>query len=188
MHSGDTGNTMPNTESKYKHGCLMVKVSVEKWDGYLEMIGEENLYINENDPSYGFVETPHVSILYGLDDDCSDTYMEQVKQFVENIKCELKDGIQISTSQISIFDKAEEYDVVKFDAESDVLHVLNTMMRNTFPHTEYFKDYHPHITIAYVKAGKGKDYIQQLPQTVVFKSDMLVYSRPDKSQIEFKLC
>ena len=55
-----------------------------------------------------------------------------------------------------------------------------------FPNTQTFKDYHPHITIAYVKKGEGKKYVQKV-KTFETTFNESVYSGPDGKKKKFKL-
>jgi 2'-5' RNA ligase len=171
------------TEQKYKYGCLMLQVSVDKWEQYREFIGEENLYISEEDSSFGFEDKPHVTIMYGFNDDGTPEYLNRVDSFVQL----LSGSIKIETSQISIFESTNGYDVVKFDIESFVLQRLNDHLKRTFEHTTDHPNYHPHMTIAYVKSGLGKNYIQALDKPLHFTSNTIIYSRPDKTLVEYKI-
>jgi len=82
--------------------------------------------------------------------------------------------IEVNLSGISIFENPE-FDVVKFDVNSKLLTKLNTLMKQ-LPHTSTFPEYHPHITIAYVKKGEGNKYIKKFENERKLKGNELVYT------------
>jgi len=47
-----------------------------------------------------------------------------------------------------------------------------------YPHTTDYPDYHPHMTIAYVKKGMGKKYAEDLKDFSI-TPDKFVYSKID---------
>jgi 2'-5' RNA ligase len=51
------------------------------------------------------------------------------------------------------------YDVVKIDVESQALRDLNAAISQAFEVTDTYPEYHPHVTIAYVKKGMGRAHI-----------------------------
>lgn len=71
----------------------------------------------------------------------------------------------------------EEYDVLYFSVETgnNLLGKANELLR-TLPHESMYKDYIPHATIAYLKKGMGKKYVDQfssiyggsMPDALVF--------------------
>lgn len=71
-------------------------------------------------------------------------------------------------------------DVLKFDVKDcDHLHEINAELRKK-PHTSNFPDYHPHATIAYLKPGTAKSYVEKhkdVSETV--KPTEIVYSKAD---------
>lgn len=46
------------------------------------------------------------------------------------------------------------------------------------PHHSTFPDYNPHVTLSYVKKGKGKKYIKELEDSIDVISQKIVYSMP----------
>jgi len=168
----------------YDYGCVMLHFNVPKgdWDKVQGLIAEEDVYSEEGDQTFGRENDPHVTILYGLHEDVPD---EDIKERVDEIKV-----TKLTLKEISIFE-SNKYDVIKFD----IIGVSEGRMADMnakfveLPHTTNFPDYHPHCTIAYVKAGTGKKYIQTLSSedAIVVEGNSIVYSKPDETKNKYKL-
>lgn len=91
---------------------------------------------------------PHCTVLYGLHETASPKSMPILSMFGPQ---------KLRLGAISIFE-CDSYDVVKIEVESPSLTQMNWILRRLLPHTSTHKDYNPHITLGYVKKGKGKDY------------------------------
>ncbi len=73
-----------------------------------------------------------------------------------------------------------EYDVVKIDVHSDDLVRLNGVISYGTPVTDTHPKYQPHITLAYVKPGLGKKYIEMDDvKDLQLSFDKLVFSDAD---------
>ena len=161
---------------KYEYGCLMLDFKVSNWKkDILSIIDEDDIYDEEE--GYGYEDKPHVTVLYGLIPDKID-----IKEFKEKIN---DSGIDINKEyelkKISIFENSDDYDVVKFDLEDcEELHELNEFVRDNFKYENDYPDYEPHVTLAYVKKGKGKKYVQKLEEAIIVEPKKLVYSDPDE--------
>lgn len=168
----------------YDYGCVMLhfKVSDSDWNKIQGLIDEEDIYSEEGDQTYGRENDPHVTILYGLHDDVKDS---EIEQRVDEIK-----PTELTLKKISIFE-SDNYDVVKFDITGESKDKLAAMNKKfvELPHTTNFPDYHPHCTIAYVKAGKGKKYVQILSSedSINVEGKDVMYSKPDGSKNKYKL-
>jgi 2'-5' RNA ligase len=137
----------------------------------------------EEDPSFGLEDEPHTTLLYGLHEEVT------LKQ-VENIL----DGYTYYTCKVSnpsLF-KNEEFDVLKFDVTGDNLHETNKSLKE-LPHTSTYPNYHPHLTIGYIKPGKGQRYvdiINDLDETEYWLAPKYaVYSQPNgkKTKINIRI-
>lgn len=165
-------------EQKFKYGCVMVylEVSEKKWKSIQNVIADEDLYTGEGGDEgrgYGKEQDPHVTILYGIHADVPDEDVE-----------ELIDGIEtpsIDLQKVSTFDN-ELFDVLKFDIESPDLIALNKKFKE-LPHTSDYPDYHAHATIAYLKKGTAKKYVDKLNTRppLSIKPEKIVYSKPTDS-------
>jgi len=162
---------------------LFFNVSKSNWNKIQNLIADEDIYEEEGDQSYGREDEPHVTILYGLHASVSDSKIEELVEEIKPTKLTLK--------EISIFEGNDKYDVVKFDIIGVSKGRLSDMNAKfvKLPHTNDYPDYHPHSTIAYVKAGTGKKYIQTLSakDSIVVEANDFVYSKADGSENKYKL-
>ncbi len=140
-------NTKINeTAGPHKFGCIM---------GYIEdampeiEVDESKLY---NPFTHGIETEPHVTMLYGI---LPDVDPEEVFEFLRCLKMP-----KIKLSEISLFEN-DEFDVVKYDVESEELFTMNKLCTMLFPFENKFPEYHPHVTIAYMLPGEGKSYVEK---------------------------
>lgn len=167
----------------YSYGCVMLYFDFPSIKGIQESIKQEDLYTETEDRSYGFEDEPHVTLLYGLHEEVSE------KDIFDRLKVYKIDDLLLTN--ISAFEN-NKYDVLKFDVEDGVsganyLHKMNKALTE-LPHTTDFPNYHPHSTIAYLKPGKAKEYIQQLKGTQhIVKPVSLVYSMPSGEKVNIKV-
>lgn len=164
-----------------KYGCVMVFFEYDKslWKEFQNIIDEEDLYEPKDESGFGKEKEPHVTILYGLHDTIPD---KDVEEEIKNIKTP-----KLKMGKVSSFNN-DKFDVLKFDVESDDLHKLNKKF-NKFPNTNDYPKYHPHSTIAYVKKGKAKKYIDKLNdfKDIEFESVKIVYSKANGDKKNYKL-
>lgn len=162
---------------KYEFGCVMIKVPIKNWENITNMIDESDIYEGEEDDTYGIQRNPHVTLLYGLRDDIS---IDQVKDKLSGYG-----PVRIELNGIEIFDENEKFDVVKFGV------VKTDQLKNMFqslselPNENKFPDYRPHITISYVKKGRGEKYIKHIKKNLG-NMDIIEFSN-SKGKKEFKL-
>jgi hypothetical protein len=159
----------------YDYGCMMIYYDAPGWEKVMDMIHPNDLYEEEDNDQFGIEHEPHITILFGLHSDEIDDD-ELFSHLLDH------DPPEISLSKITTFDNPK-YDVVKFDVEGDGLHDMNKALRDNFPYTNDYPDYHPHSTIGYVQPGIGKKYKRNLTKPFVLQPNKLVYSKPDGSKI-----
>lgn len=142
----------------FKKGCLMAnfEISDKSWGKFLKRIKKEDLYIKEDDNSYGLEDEPHVTILYGLDPKYSgDDVFKLIKEI--NLK-----QFDITITDVDYFNN-DEYNVLKFSVSSDKLKELNGFMKNKFEYENDYPDYKAHITIGYLNKEADIDsYIEDI--------------------------
>ena len=146
-----------------------------------EHIPDSFLYQKENNAydDYGREINSHVTILYGLKDEDPDA----AKKILEQQR-----PVVLKLGRISAFDTNDEYDVIKIDVNSPDLHKLHKLLKALPFHNDYPR-YQPHVTIAYVKKGKGKRIIGNGTfDGEIIKTNKVVFSslNGDKTEIELK--
>lgn len=119
------------------------------WDDVLSKIQRHDVYAGE-DGTYGLENNPHVTVLYGL---LPKVHPDLVCRICESVE----DSIEVSIEGVSAFTGQDNYDVLKVDVESRTLRKLNKVLRN-LPNENEFKEYDPHMTIAYLKSGCAEKY------------------------------
>lgn len=97
----------------------------------------------------GFETAPHITVKYGLHTNNT----ARVRDVLKNAA-----PVTVVLGSTSIFE-APDYDVVKIDVEGRGLHRLNKMISKNLETTDTHPTYQPHLTLAYVKKGKGKKYV-----------------------------
>lgn len=117
----------------------------------------------------GREDNPHVTVKYGLHSDDPDAAMSIVGTFKP---------FRIGLGRISTFPArdASGYDVVKIEVHSPVLHQLNKAIAEGVESTDTHPTYRPHVTIAYVKPGLGKQYETSKLMREVFTANHVLFS------------
>lgn len=141
-----------------------------------------NMFDDEDLAKDGRELEPHVTILYGLHSDDP----AEVRRCLAGSK-----PIKLTLGRTSIFPAKEgaDYDVVKIDVDSADLHRLNAEVAKC-QHTNNHGSYKPHVTLAYVKAGEGKQFAGKSLQNVTGQTvtlDRVVFSDRQGKRTEIKL-
>ena len=174
-------NWLNEQKKEQTYGCVMLDSKISDWEEkHIGGIDPKDVYIKPYDDSYGLEDNPHVTIIYGIHEDEIDpeVVMEVIKK---NMK-----PVTVTIDNISIFSK-NEYDVVKYDVPvTDQLKEYRNKFEKTFPNTQTFPEYHPHITLAYVKPGEGQKYIKKLDEPFEVTFGKGVYSFHDEEGNQIK--
>lgn len=142
-----------DSDRDVKYAFLMVKYEMpELIQNIQRAIPEDDLYVDLNDEinGYGLETQSHVTLFPCLD---NDTDYHELLPYLPKVST-----LNIRLVNISLFEN-EEYDVLKCDVEvPSVLNEVNSELLKHFECHSEFKDYHPHMTIAYLKkdASKGR--------------------------------
>ena len=129
----------------------MLNFNIENWKkDVLSIIDKEDIY---DEKGFGLEDKCHVTVFFGIIPDESN-----VNEIKEKIKdCDIDINKEYELEDISIFEN-DDYDVVKFDIKDcDELKKMHKFIKKTFPNKEDFPNYEPHVTIGYVRRGKGKN-------------------------------
>lgn len=139
-------------EADYSYASTQVNLPKEVGDKIISWgkknIKDEDIYEDEEDDSKGREDMPHCTILYGLTSDNP----EPVKKLLKEER-----PIKATLGKVSLFEQ-DDYDVVKINVKSPDLHRLHKKLSDNLNNENSFPTYKPHVTIAYVKPGKGKKY------------------------------
>lgn len=161
----------------YSSGCVMLYFDFPQMNKIHDGIDSNDLYEEEGDRTFGLEDEPHCTLLYGLEDVVT---VEQVK--------EILDQHVFGTCKVynaSLFEN--DYDVLKFDVKGDSLHACNEALTE-LPYNNQYPDYHPHMTIAYLKKGTGKKYCDRMDgHEYELVPTHAVFSQPDGTKTKIKI-
>lgn len=161
-------------------GCVMIDFNFANWSELLESIDEDDIYIEEG-KNYGLQPRPHLTLLYGLLPEVTD------EQILECFKGFTEDDFKVKINGVSVFDTNNNFDVVKLGVElTSQLKEINKRL-SELPNSNQYPEYIPHITLSYVKKGKGKKYVNPEYKYEIKGIDKIVYSRPDNTELNIQL-
>jgi len=161
------------TEAKYDYGCVMAYLASDIAARIVEfgnnIVTDDMLYLDPTEPDeYGREKEPHTTIKYGL----TESYpKEKIGELLRGTK-----EFPIRITGMSIFQNPK-YDVVKLNIEGEELRRLRQIF-DQLPNQDAYKEYHPHLTIAYVQPGMGTKFqnrsvgkFAQIPISTIVYSD-----------------
>lgn len=166
---------LPWLKSKYDFSSTQVDLP----EDLAAMVKEMGALIPEADlHENGREGNPHITIKYGLH--------TQVAADVEEVLADV--GPLRATLGVTDYFIGDEFDVVYVSVESADLRKLNRKISDALDHTDTTTGYTPHVTIAYVKSGKGESYAgDAFLQGVDVTFDEVVFSRKSSRKARFKL-
>lgn len=165
-------------KATYDYGCAMLYFNFPEMEDLHKKIEKEDVFVDPKDSTFGLETEPHCTLLYGLHSDVNLETIEKIVNGFEFGACTIKEA--------SLFEN-EKFDVLKFDVTGEGLHDCNTAL-SKLPHTTDYPDYHPHMTVAYLKNGMGKKYIDLLgTEERTLKPSYIVYSQPDGTKSKISL-
>ena len=157
-------------KATYDYGCAMLYFNFPEMEDLHKKIEKDDVFVDPKDSTFGLETEPHCTLLYGLHSDVNLETIEKIVNGFEFGACTIKEA--------SLFEN-EKFDVLKFDVTGEGLHDCNAAL-SKLPHTTDYPDYHPHMTVAYLKNGMGKKYIDLLgTEERTLKPSYIVYSQPD---------
>lgn len=95
----------------------------------------------------GLEDNYHVTVKYGIHTESA----SEIKKIVSGFG-----PVSLTIGKTSLFEN--DQDVLKFDVVSTDLRKLNAKITRSTKCTDTHSEYKPHITIAYLKSGRGKKY------------------------------
>jgi 2'-5' RNA ligase len=172
-------------EKETPKDCVMLGIDINDWKkDYLDKIEEDDIYDTE-DKDYGLETMPHVTVVYGLlsDEMTKEIKEEEIYPLLENIK-----PFELSGVSITSFEN-DDFDVLKIDVEpnKELLKLRKKLLK--FPNEQTYKDYHPHITISYLKKGTANKYIKKfkLKEPIIVNVTESIYSNSEHKKKYFEL-
>lgn len=143
-----------------------------------EYITDDDIFVSQRDPTFGREDEIHITVLYGLHGEKPN----QVQEIMSNQK-----PLYVRLGRITVFPNPK-FDVVVIDVKSDDLEEANKKLSQHVDYTNQFKSYRPHVTIAYVKKGKGWKHAGCTRwEGKKFVADYLVFSSKSGSKQKISL-
>lgn len=165
---------METEEKPRDYAFLMIDYEMPNFVKKIQKgIKEDELYTEEGNEDYGLEKQCHVTVAACLDNDID----------VEKLKEQLPLSIDCYgafCTNISKFEN-EGFDVLKCSICCDILNLTHNRIAKKFSlHTE-FKEFNPHLTIAYLKKGMADKYLQDtLPSLPHLKPICFHFTYHDK--------
>ncbi len=181
-------NRLLTEDHKHDYGCAMLYFDFPQIKDIHNQIDEDDLYVDEEDPSFGLENEPHCTLLFGLHPEVSTEDVQDVLSQSNII------DLPYVGNNVSLFEN--EYDVLKLDVsvspnvkklDKDILYRTNDNLK-LLSHKESPYEYHPHMTIAYLKKGTGQKYVDKFKDIQFDLSpSYAVYSKPDGTQDKIEI-
>ena len=107
----------------------------------------------KKDNQYGLEKESHVTLAPCLDSDIDFDKLKSLLLPLKEYKCIL--------NNISIFEN-DDYDVLKADVKCPNMHKTYNKIKENFELHSAYKEYHPHMTIAYMQKGMADKYKKKM--------------------------
>jgi len=176
-------------KSERKYSWVSVKVPLEiskKTVKFAESIPERELYIEESEDAksihgsdwkYGVEDNPHITAIWGI----STRDPKKIEKALEGFK-----SGKVTLGNIDVFEN-EKYDVLKVNITSPALKKINKTLTDNFNSVSTFKEFHPHITLAYLKCGNGVKYKGDKFKGLTFQLDEVIFEDYNNKTTTIKL-
>ncbi len=140
--------TLVENSASRSYACLMLDCYDFKdyLSGIQKQIDTDDLYTEEE--GHGLELDPHITVLYGIHDQDSESVKNQL---------DLGPATYVLTG-LSLFEN-DDFDVLKCSVVSPDLKAYNKQCTENLEYTNSYPEYIPHMTVAYLKPGTGKNYI-----------------------------
>jgi 2'-5' RNA ligase len=171
------------TEAR-EFSCLMAPAPPKLADAIISwgkmFVPEDEIYEDpEGSDHFGREDEIHVTVKFGLHEVSPS---DELLRIVEETQ-----PFEIQIGSASFFEGAD-YDVLKFDVQSQALTELNRRV-SALPNSDEHPDYHAHMTVAYVKKGScrelnGKPLFSDdtVDQDLIFLVKALLFSNKNKEK------
>lgn len=131
---------------------------------------DEELYYDENFPGdYGIEKQSHVTLVPCLENSVD---LNALKRYLRPLY-----EYPLLLTNVSAFTNNDNYDVLKCDVANDILNATNKRICADFPTFTEYKEYHPHMTVAYMKKGLTDKYHKDIViPLVILKPKSFLFS------------
>lgn len=133
-------------DNQAKYGCVMLKLPPDV-AGEVRQLGQQIAI--EDLTEEGLEHDPHITAMWGVVTDEADEVREAVKTF---------GPFGVRLGRTSVFEN-DEHDVVKIDVIGAAIHEFHDHIGSRCACEETHPVYVPHVTIGYVKKGRGSKYV-----------------------------
>lgn len=176
-------NKKANSDGEYDHATTQVDLPKELGDKIIAW-GKRNVpdadLKEDEDGTAGREDEMHVTLLYGLK---GDKVTDRLRSLVGAVK-----PFEVRLGLVTVFKDSDKQDVIKIDAESPELQDLHYAIEKAVPNVNSYPTYVPHITIAYVKKGRGDRVLgDDTFRGRTFKVDKVTFKSSDKDVEEIPL-
>lgn len=169
-----------------KFDCVMLYADIDKkkWEEIQQVIEKDDLYEDpEGIEEYGLESESHLTLIYGINS--TENNSEKIIKMVSEFK-----PIKLKLGKVSMFE-TDKYDVIKIDVSpsKELLKYRKELIENT-KNTQSYNIYVPHMTLGYVKKGKGEKYINKIKINELGKElnfDTIKYSDSNNKKKTIKL-
>jgi 2'-5' RNA ligase len=145
--------------------------------GYSALIPDEDIY-EDGSGEHGRETEPHITVKYGLHTNNGDEVAEVLAG---------KGSAEATLGEMTAFEN-EDYTVLKLDVDSPDLHKLNKKVGDDLEVTDSYPEYHPHVTIAYLrKEADWKKYACGIFEDMEVVFHELLFSSADDVETDIEL-
>ena len=168
---------MKHKNTSRQYAFLMVDYETNEYiKDIQDKIKEEELYFEDDNDDYGLETNPHVTLVPCLDNDID---LQKLKTYLDDLS-----EYDIILTDLSKFE-CENFDVLKCAVKSDKLIQTNKKILKDYETHSDYKEYNPHLTIAYMKHGMADKYLKKiLPKLIHLKPKNFHFSYVDKNNNE----
>lgn len=173
----------------YSYSCLMMQLPTELADrvrAFGNAIADGDIY-DGDEGEQGREDDPHVTVKYGLHTDSADLVSDTLAMSNLNEVSSIVEIVGMSAFH------NEEYVVLKLDVESLYLNELHRALSDELANSDSHPEYHPHVTIAYLKHREDDPYWYEKLYSDMFNGEVftnmtLRFTTPAKQEffIEMK--